>query len=168
MSIKWARLQNAWHVAWSSGKVSSCLPPELKAPGGENGWLVPHKPQVGVPQPLSLDSQPLLNFALPTNPEAENSVRGATLSPDGRESLRGPVHKRLFPAVPRRQRGPAPAGSIPKARRECLGQPPVDCSNLVSFPKYGACVESLGGPGVGKEPVSSGQEGAEASQRGGG
>ena len=131
-------------------------------------WLVSPPQASGRGPPTYFTGQPLLNFPLPANPEAGNSVRGATLSPDGRESLRGPVHKRLFPAVPRRQGGPAPAGSIPKARRECLGQPPVDCSNLVSFPKYGACVESLGEPGVGKEPVSSGQEGAGASQPGGG
>lgn len=45
----------------------------------------------------------------------------------------------------------APGRSISKAqaRRECRRHPPAVCSNLVSFPKYGACAQSLGGLGVG-------------------
>lgn len=68
--------------------------------------------------------------------------------------------KGFSPAASRPAAQLRPARSISKACRECLGQPPADCSNLVSFPKYGACVESLGGPGVGNRLGSSSKEGA--------
>lgn len=98
---------------------------------------------------------------------AGSSAEGAALGPDSRAGLRGPVHKRLFPAASQPAAQLRPAGSISKARRECPGQPPADCSNLVSFPKYGVCVESLGGRGVGNGTGSSGREGAPGvSQRG--
>lgn len=68
--------------------------------------------------------------------------------------------KGFSPAASRPAAQLRPARSISKACRECLGQPPADCSNLVSFPKYGACVESLGGLGVGNRLGSSSKEGA--------
>lgn len=90
------------------------------------------------------------------------------LSPDGRKAFNGPVHKGFSRRFPAGSAAPPPPAPSPKHTQRMSRAAPGRLLQLGVFPQaHGACVESLGAE-VGKEPVSSGQEGAEEQISGGG